>query len=637
MPKVMQPSFHPTIGSTAAKLGLSQLESTVHQAYSSILAAVLGPFLQATGYRTASLVPNTIPDIGTLFTLYIAGLITKEHYVKLMGFHGVDITKEEGSSRQAWRGVEKLARGRLSVHEAIHGYRIGIVTTPDYKETLRLHGFEEDFYDRYYQLHAEYPAVIQLIEMLNRGIIDNHDFQDILKMKGYFGRDSIKQLQALRAYVPSPQDVIHFTVREVYNKEQRENLDLDAEYDENKLALPWFAMAGMGEQEYVNPLTGEKFTRDVARDYWAAHWQYIGMGQLFEMYHRLRPGEVDNKVAVVLTKDDKQNVPGDNSKVLTVDSYLKAMDIAPFLRERLALISRPPLGRIDLRRSWRVKAITDPKVLISKFQDLGYDLPNATIQANTVILEEGRTLTKIATRSTFSTIRNLYRDGVIEKSEVRDAFIKAGLSPEQADLTTARVLLEIKGKRHENNLKYLKRRFLKYDEEDEAIYQTLATMLRGHERLDEIWEDWNFERNSKSKELTASQLVKYFENDLISDEELLKKLKRIGYSDDDAILILDNAEVEKGRREIHKVETREAAKLRAMKRVSRSELQRWLFNKTISPEQARVRFKALGYQEDDIERYIREAITAREQWESEQGQAGKTPQEQGNGAAMPIP
>ena len=127
-------------------------------------------------------------------------------------------------------------------------------------------------------------------------------------------------MRAMLDVLASPTDLVHMAVREVFNPQLRAQLDLDAEFPE--------AFADRAAQLGIS--------RDLARDYWADHWQLPSYEQLAEMRFR---------------------------KLLSPQEFrdaLKAIDFAPTWRDKLETIARRIPQITDMVR-FAVREVYDPQ------------------------------------------------------------------------------------------------------------------------------------------------------------------------------------------------------------------------------------------------------------------------------------
>lgn len=174
------------------------------------------------------------------------------------------------------------------------------------------------------------PTLAELLELRNRDAITEAELTDGIKWSGLSiaFREPIKELR--HALAP-PSDLIRMAVREAFNPALREALDLDAEFP------PTFATraAKLG------------ISRELAGDYWAAHWELPSFEQGAEMLHRRQ-----------LTPDQ-------------FDDLLKALDYAPTWRAKLRTIAQriPPIS--DMIR-FAVREVYSPDIRAELGLDTDY-------------------------------------------------------------------------------------------------------------------------------------------------------------------------------------------------------------------------------------------------------------------------
>ena len=155
------------------------------------------------------------------------------------------------------------------------------------------------------QLAAEYPPSAMLIEQLRRGIVTEQEARTALRRQGY-GEQWVDRILATRDYLVPASDLVRMAVREVFSENQRTELDLDAGFP--PAFLERARLLGFSEQ--------------VARDYWAAHWELPSFEQGADMFHR-----------GIITEAQ-------------FDGLLAALDYAPVWRPRMRQLSEriPPLS-----------------------------------------------------------------------------------------------------------------------------------------------------------------------------------------------------------------------------------------------------------------------------------------------------
>jgi hypothetical protein len=228
----------------------------------------------------------------------------------------------------------------------------------------------------------------------NRKFITEATAIDQLKRRGYAG-EVLTAMQKLRYRLPPLSDVTRMAVREVFSP-SRQALQLDADYPGDALTQ---AGLGLGLEEVWT------------RNYWAAHWDLPSPTQGYEMLHR----NVIN--------------PAD------LDALLKALDYSPAWRGKLAQISYRPLTRVDIRRMYAARVLTETEVKRA-YLDLGYNDINATRITEFTkrnYAPQDATAGTVNRELTASLIRESYRRHVITRDDAAARLIDIGYDGEETE------------------------------------------------------------------------------------------------------------------------------------------------------------------------------------------------------------
>jgi hypothetical protein len=391
-------------------------------------------------------------------------------------------------------------------------------------------------------------GVIQ--QALNRGFIDEPTAADHLSRQGYSG-SARQAILELRQLLPGPSDLIHMAVHEVFNPSLRETLTLDAEFPEP--FLPWALKLGYSEEW--------------ARNFWADHWDLPSPSQGYEMLHR---GLID---------------------MPTLTSLIKALDYAPVWRQHLIDIAYNPITRVDLRRLYKGKIITEEDVF-KGYKAQGYNDENArylTDYTKQYYSPDDRSQVDDLSDLAVSTFRTAYRRHVITRDEALDRIVEAGYTEDVADfllaiddaqlalnpLTEAGIpvrdltapvflkayreklwdrartqteleadlLLQLEDLANERELTDLEEAVVKEQYLANAIDRAAAAaQLDGlevlPERRDLLLQRWDLQRAQKPRRLTLAQLQKAFKAGLFTEAEFLDEVSVMGYNDRDVQIIL---------------------------------------------------------------------------------------------------
>lgn len=441
-------------------------------------------------------------------------------------------------------------------------------------------------------------------EAINRGFIDEATGADHLSRHGYSG-PAHQALLDLRARHPSSADLMRMADKRVWNLEVPEKYGQYAELPDQVVKF----MEQLG------------YEQDWTRNFWRAHWDLPSPQQVFEMLHRRVIEDAD------------------------IEQYLGLTDWLPFFRDKLLAISYNPITRVDLRRLYKLKIITEQQVK-DGYMDLGYNdekagwLTEFTKQyANP---DDASQLDDMADLAA-STFRTAYRRGVITRDDALDRIVDAGYTEDVADFylslddaqmalnpTTdagvpirdltvpiirdayseklwtreraqtelealgylsweADLLLQLEDLAQQRELTGLQETVIKElylansIDRAEAGHQ-LDTLGVLTERRDLLLQRWDLSRDTKDCRLTLAQLQTGFRDGLMSDTELLDELVAMGYNDKDAKFLVDITDKEPASQE---------------RRLSASQLQRAYKGGLISDTQLLDQLLALGYSQED--------------------------------------
>jgi len=211
----------------------------------------------------------------------------------------------EYASNAAWPNA------RPGPADAIVYKRRGLIDDDEYYRIMKGYGYEEARADELYTASRRVVDAGELITLYRRGEITEATFISLMKEVGFEDREQAILLKATMFY-PSPQDLIVWQAREVFEPKMIEKYGLDDEYELIEKAA--FYKAGMDDEQI--------------RNYWMAHWQHPGWTVVREMLHRTD-----------LTEED-------------VYEWFKLVEIPPYWREKYTKIMYTPYTRVDVRRMY---------------------------------------------------------------------------------------------------------------------------------------------------------------------------------------------------------------------------------------------------------------------------------------------
>lgn len=346
------------------------------------------------------------------------------------------------------------------------------------------------------------PMPGELIQLVRRGIISEAQFDAGMRQLGYLEQQVRSDLRKLGEFIPPYTDLTRFMVRDVEDEAIVNKFQLDTQFTDKFRGKT---------KEWA---TAQGITDEAMRNVWRAHWIIPAPGQLFEMYHRL------------------SRLPDGNPNKLTIEEVKTALiyqDILPFWVDKFLAISHRRLRLVDIRRAFEIGSITRERVK-EFYRELGYTEENAEILTKFAEKKKLRDGTK------HSAVAR-YAAGEINTADMMTELADDGFTPADIDKIKAKAIRRFYFKSTAKCMVAVRKRMLLHElTPDEARAEIVRRGLDG-EQASMIAAGWECESKAMGRELSSAQLISMFADGLITEEELLKRLQRAGYSEGDAIRI----------------------------------------------------------------------------------------------------
>jgi hypothetical protein len=433
----------------------------------------------------------SVPDISTVLELFRRlGLDQKviAPYLRKAGFQGAD-----GDAMLA------AAIRLIELPNLFELRRRGVLRDDEYKVILGQYGYEPEDRDKVGQLYQRLPDSFQLTQMYFRKLIGKNDYLAGLGQLGYDPKLSDK-LEQTAWQLPGPADLMRFGVREVFTPEIAARFGQYQQYPSGITA--WANKIGMAE--------------DVAKMYWAAHWDLPSIGQMFDMYHR----------GIIPYTDLKMGV--------------RAQDVMPFWQDKVIELSYNQIPRRTLPGLVR-QGLIGGSALTLRFRKLGYSPEDAVLMSKSAqidAVEAQRDLTK-------SDIVAALAQGWFTEQEAREALAGLHYSQTSIDYFVAEGLRRLSLTEAKATASQVT------TDAAEALSLTAAEILKGYKEgvidrtaaatslsdLDISPEAITFkltlvelQRVREHKEALAKQYKRLFESHLIDEIPLMQSLYQAGYT-----------------------------------------------------------------------------------------------------------
>jgi hypothetical protein len=316
-----------------------------------------------------------------------------------------------------------------------------------------------------------------------RGNISRDAMVKELVTRGWIEQDA-KNVSTLLDLIPGPNDLISLAVKEAWD-------DQFASIAGTDQGLP---------SEFVQWAGKQGLSADWCKRYWRAHWQLPSAGQGFEMLHR-----------GLCTSAE-------------LDALLKALDISPFWRDKLKGITYNPYTRVDVRRLYN-KNILKREDVKRNYLDLGYDDAHAENLTEFTV----RDATGTDQEATKTDVLSGYSTGLLTKQETIDWLMDLDYPRDLAEFYISREDAKKANALKSKRIETVHKLYVSGDlTSAEASTRLTALGLLGNE-ITSYLDDWQIERDAKTKSPSVSQLETLLKQDLISEADYRAGLARDGY------------------------------------------------------------------------------------------------------------
>jgi hypothetical protein len=304
-----------------------------------------------------------------------------------------------------------------------------------------------------------------------------------------YNPERIEALEEINKFLPGVQDLIRFTVRDVFREEIVKNYKYDEGFKEIEQSLkPWATKLGMEP--------------DTLKLYWRAHWDLPSLTSAYEMFHR---GFLSQK---------------------ELEELIKINDMAPHYVDKLIKIAYAPYTRVDIRRMFDYGILNREQVK-KAYKDIGYDeehAENLTKFTEKEVLQRDLDLSK-------TEIVSLYNSGTLNKPDAIKNLLKLGYDSQESELVLKLEEVKAEQKLKDRDKKVISNLYY-YGKitRPEAEKQLNTLNLSEREKVLTLSEV-EARIREKHKNPTKADLEQWFKKGLIGQSEFIAEMLTLGYSE----------------------------------------------------------------------------------------------------------
>lgn len=376
------------------------------------------------------------------------------------------------------------------------------------------------------------PNIGELVALYHRGVLSRQQLDGRLRKLGVLKPELADEWIRLFQVLPPLSDLLRFMVRDSADEGIVKTYGYDSEFTEKYRGkiVEWAKALGVDPTVFLY--------------YWRAHWRIPSDTQLFEMLHRLRPDrpEVMNWANTYLNHTTGETLPGSPPRPLSVTAEdvrdaLKINDVAPGWVDRLMAVSYAPITRTDAVRAYIIGGLDDVG-LRDKFRDLGYTKKDAEELVGFYRLQKAQRVANTTGTWTTRKTARYYRSGMIDREEAERLLMRLVGDPKIAASIIDGVHLEREAEHRGKVIRGVMRGY-RYGE----ITRTQAESRLIEAGVDQfaivqMIDGWEVERETRWKQPTVAQLTGWLTKFIMPAAEVERRLRNLGYSQDDAERII---------------------------------------------------------------------------------------------------
>jgi len=344
----------------------------------------------------------------------------------------------------------------------------------------------------------------ELIEFARRNEIPDSVVDGKLRELGWIDDDERNAVKYLYDEIPSLQELLQMVGKNVFNDELATTFRLDEDFEER-----------------FKPNLGAAFSAKHINEYWQKyfwrlHWQRPNLEQAYRFLYRLRP---DKQLGV---------------KPFGMEEFNQVMldqDISPQMREWLVATAYQVISIRQLRQLLDTGQI-DKNEVISRLQDSGYAPNDAQLLANGIEILVRRSQASEVHGITPQHLGTWLGSGLITEDDYGQQMKYLGFSDDQITQGKTSQTLTKNVAIKEEKIKALKSCFLTGKIDGQSAYNELVGMQINSDIASSIVETWTAEHSCKSKDSTLAELRKAAEEQLITIDQFVQQLTRLGFSSD---------------------------------------------------------------------------------------------------------
>jgi hypothetical protein len=368
--------------------------------------------------------------------------------------------------------------------------------------------------------------------LYRRKKIDNDEMSRRMREAGVLRDEDRFAIRDLNEHWPAQSEIIRLMNRDVFNAETAEKSKLFDGFESNYT----------DDAEKYGDALG--IPKELMKLYWGAHWQLPSYTMAKEFLYRFNTD--DSPQNVRFTEDDFRQL-------------LKQDDWAPGHIDRMIAAAYHPIQKRDAILAYMIHASEDDE-FVNQLMKVGYAKDNAQFMQRYYKKRREIADRKASGYPTMRTAVNAYAKCELAESEFQDIVTDISIDEDQTKAAIKAAKVSRKVWERKQAIRTIKRPFLLGLYDVAQATQELADEDVDPSCVDDLIKQWQRERMRRDKFFTAGQLCEYRERGIITQDDQLIALVRIGWQPEDAAVIVTDCgmrisekQAERARREAERL------------------------------------------------------------------------------------
>lgn len=532
------------------------LQTGGYTAASSVVSQAATGFMNGPALFTsqASLAnsPFLLPSPETIIDLMYKGRLSVSGMNGLLAMHGIPVVtpNEFPMRRELWTRTIEEMRPLPELEQIRRAFLTGEVSAPEFSNYLKRHKLASNPDWGLFVNPMHTVTGMEGLQLLNQGFVNELQLRTLLNRNGINRTQDQDLFMRLRYAFPTHSDLIPMAVREVFSPDIVARFNYDAEFPETFQF--WMDKVGYGwkpsDLGYTVPAS-----QDITwpQALWRAHWQMMSPTQAGHAVHFLRPRQPGD------TKSRRPGIPA--FTIADHDTILRIADYPPIIRQWLYGLSFTPLGRIDIRRMFRL-GVVSPEEVFELYRDLGYDERNAGLQRDFVIADTQKTENSRDRARIETALRNGYEMGFLDRrtaaaglhrvrlftDEQRTAFnalpserqFQTALANPSVDLILNTIDLNRQMRYAKAAIKAVRRAATRREIDVATAQRILGIAGVQSEEIARLVDLWNVENLLTTKTATIAQVLRWLTRGAIQPADATERLRLLNVPPRDINIML---------------------------------------------------------------------------------------------------